>query len=208
MLGLSGLALAGVGAAITSANLNDQVSFQIRTYAANFDLQGCGPAIEEPVEDAALAQARFGGYPGHGPIDLDDVIDTCPETGSAWYDEGALGEAVPIDVGDIGALLPGETKYVKVTVLNAGDTDMKVLAGKPTGSGPMFETSASVARWHHSDGVKVGLVGKPYLALEPDEEGSFIVKIRAPKEWSEEFVDSEGWVSLLVTGMLDTSNGS
>ena len=111
---LAGIAVLGIGAAVTSAAWTDDVWFTADAEAATFDLQG---ALDEagPWEDV--------GVDATPNDDTDDV-------------------AIQIPATEFGDIIPGFDNTVTLWLLNAGTSDITLAAPAETLTGVIFSGAA------------------------------------------------------------------
>ncbi|WP_084077779.1 hypothetical protein [Demequina sp. NBRC 110057] len=184
---LAGVAVAGIGAAVTTAAWTDDVWFSAEASAADFDLQGRVAGTNDWLDLGVDASVED---------DADDTVIAIPAT--SWLSGGA-----PVDLT---SLVPGDTATVTLELCNAGSTDITLAAAVPQMTGTMFEGSApatvTASTYTYETAAPLS-PADPYVAGADcaGEEATFTATLTIPEEWpAGEYMGSEGDIAILVVG--------
>ncbi|WP_062079128.1 hypothetical protein [Demequina globuliformis] len=113
-IGLAGIAILGIGAAVTTAAWTDDVWFTSQAEAAQFDLQGSLDGVD--WQDVGV-----------------DSIDGMP----------GADESIEIPASEFAGLVPDDSRTVTVHLQNAGDTDIALAEAVPALTGDLFVADAA-----------------------------------------------------------------
>ncbi|MFV0286683.1 MAG: hypothetical protein ACK5IM_09925 [Demequina sp.] len=184
---LAGVAVAGIGAAVTTAAWTDDVWFSAEAQAAEFDLQG-----------------RVVGTNDWLDIGVDDTVeDSSDDTVIVIPDDAWLSGGVPVDLT---TLVPGDTATASLEVCNAGSTDISLAAADSTLTGAMFTgadpATVTLSAYTYSGGSGPLAPADPFdpAADCAGDTASFTATLDIPETWPSTYMGSTGDIAILVVG--------
>jgi predicted ribosomally synthesized peptide with SipW-like signal peptide len=179
---LAGVAVVGVGAAVTSAAWTDDVWFTADATAASIDLVGS--------------------------VDYDPVADLADPDAATWEDADTEGTAIEIPVDVFEGLVPGDSRETTVYLRNNGTVPLEVSAATITYSGALFDGTLDLdgATSTTDDIPTVTVVGTPETALPYATAADaanilpVTVTITTDANWVNAYQGQLGTVTLQFTG--------
>lgn len=179
---LAGVAIVGVGAAVTSAAWTDDVWFTADAAAADIDLVGS--------------------------VDYDPATQSGDPDAATWEDADTSGTALEIPATVFEGLVPGDSRETTVYLRNDGTVDLEVAAAVVTTTGPLFDGSLDHdgATSTTDDIPTITVTGTPETALpyaSATDAANILpvtVTITTDANWVDTYQNAIGTITLQFTG--------